>query len=251
MIPPASEPLRQRREAGQIVQAALQLYTQNFPVFFLIAALVVPLGIASGIFQTIDNEVAKSLIVGGISLVQIVVDVLAASAIIVALDDIDSARTPEFGHSYDLAFSKFGAISLALLRVAFHVVLLFITIIGIPWAIQRVVRWAFVQQTIMLEDATPKESLSRSADIVLGSWWRTLGIWLFISLFSAVPVAIAQLAFLLAPVAVSSTASAILSALALPFVVIATTMLYFDLKLRKEGAAALPQPPVQPEEEIV
>ena len=129
-------------------------------------------------------------------------------------------------------------------------VLFFITIIGIPWAIQRLVRWLFVQQTIMLENATPEEALSRSASVVIGSWWRTAGIWLLISLLGGIPVVITRLTLVFAPIAVSSTASAIGDALALPFVVIATTMLYFDLKSRKEVATTPQTPPGQPEEEI-
>jgi hypothetical protein len=244
------EPLRQRRDLGQIIDAAFRLYRQNFAVLFTIAMLVIPLGIASGIFQTIGNETAATAVIGLLTLCQAGVNLLAAAAIIVALDEIDAGQTPEFGRSYDVAFARFGALLMGVLRMAFHVVLFTITIIGIPWAIQRVIRWLFIEQTIMLEGAGPKESLSQSADVVLGSWWRTAGIWLVISILAAIPVALVRVGLFFAPVAVSSTAAAAFDALVLPFVVIAMTMLYFDLKLRKDGAAALPQPPVQPEKEI-
>ena len=39
--------LRQRRDLGEIIQAALHLYQRNFGALFVIAAVVVPLGIAS------------------------------------------------------------------------------------------------------------------------------------------------------------------------------------------------------------
>ena len=235
-------PLRQRRDLGQIVDAAFRLYRQNFAVFFTIAMLVIPLGIASGIFQTIGNQTVAAGVLGLLALCQAGVNLLAAAAIIVALDDIDAGRTPEFGHSYDVAFARFGTLLMGVLRVVVHVVLLALTVIGIPWAIQRIVRWVFVQQAIMLEGASPRESLSRSADVVLGSWWRTAGCWLLLSILAAIPVALVRVGLLFAPVAVSSTATAAFDALVLPFIVIAMTMLYFDLKSRREV-----QKPVAPE----
>lgn len=236
------EPLRQRRDLGQIVDAAFRVYRQNFAVFFAIAMLVIPLGIASGIFQTIANQTVAAGVLGLLALCQAGVNLLAAAAIIVALDDIDAGQTPEFGRSYDVAFVRFGALLMGVLRVVFHVVLFTITVIGIPWAIQRIVRWVFVQQAIMLEGASPQESLSRSADVVLGSWWRTAGIWLVLSILAAIPVALVRVGLFFAPPAVSSTAAAAFDALVLPFIVIAMTMLYFDLKSRREV-----QEPVAPE----
>lgn len=228
------EPLRQRRDLGQIIDAAFRLYRHNFVVFFTIAMLVIPLGIASGIFQTIGNQSVATAVIGLLALCQAGVNLLAAAAIIVALDDIDAGRTPEFGRSYDVAFARFGTLLMGVLRVVFHVVLFTITVIGIPWAILRVVRWVFVQQAIMLEGASPQESLSRSADVVLGSWWRTAGSWLVLSILAAIPVALVRVGLFFAPVALSSTAAAAFDALVLPFIVIAMTMLYFDLKSRKE-----------------
>jgi hypothetical protein len=236
------EPLRQRRDLGQIAEAAFRLYTQNFSAFFVIAMLVIPLGIASGVFQDIANETVAAAVVGLLALCQAAVNLLAAAAIIVALDDIDAGRPAEFGRSYDVAFARFGTLLMAVLRVAFHVILFTITVIGIPWAIQRMVRWVFVQQAIMLEGATPQESLSRSADVVIGSWWRTAGIWLLLSIAAAMPVALVRLSLFFAPVAVSSTATAIFDALVLPFIVISMTMLYFDLKVRREDGIATEAP---------
>ncbi len=236
--------LRQQRDLGQIIDTSIKLYSQNFSVLFSIAALVIPLGIAAGIFQTISDEVAGSIITSLISLGQAAVNLLAGSAIIVAINDKDEGRSAEFGRSYDAAFGRIGTLVMALLRAAFHVVLFAITIVGIPWAIQRAVRWVFIQQTVMIEGATWDQALGKSADVVIGSWWRTLGIWLLITLLAAVPVGIAQATFVLAPVLVSSIAGALLEALVLPFVAIGTTLLYFDLKIRKDADVAV-QPPVQ------
>jgi hypothetical protein len=227
-------PLRQRRELNEIIQTALNLYGQNFSLFFRIAAVVIPLGIASGIFQTIANQTAAVTIVGVIAVGQLAVNLLSSAAIIAALDDIGAGRVPDFSRAYDVAFSRFWSLVGGVLRVLFHVLLFMITIVGIPWAIQRFVRWLFVEQVIILEGATAKEALSRSADVVIGSWWRTFGIWLLVSILAGLLVGIVAAVVALAPVAIASTVNAVMDALALPFVVIATTLLYFDLQARKE-----------------
>jgi len=229
--------LRQQRDLGQIFDAALTIYRQNFSVLFSIAALVIPLGIAGGIFQTISDDVANQAITSVIGLCQVGVNILAGSAVIVAINDADQGRTPEFGRSYDIAFSRFGTLIMAFLRVAFHVILFFITIVGIPWAIQRAIRWAFTQQTIMLENANWEDALGRSADVVIGSWWRTFGILLLIGIVAGVPVGIVTGVLVFAPVLVSSTVSATVQALISPLASIAATLLYFDLKVRKQDAA--------------
>jgi hypothetical protein len=228
--------LRQRRELSQIMQTALNVYGQNFSVLFRIACVVIPLGIAAGIFQTsIDNDAVAVSVVAVIGLGQIAVNLLASAAIISAIVDIEGGRAPDFARAYDAAFARFWTLVLAVLRATFHVLLFAITIVGLPWAVQRAVRWVFVEQAVMLGGLAPKESLSHSAETVIGSWWRTLGVWLLISVTAFVPALIVGAAFALAPVAVSSTATAVIDALALPFLVLALTLLYFDLRARKES----------------
>jgi len=232
-------PLRQRRELGQIVETAFALYTRNFSVLVRIAAVVVPLGVAMGIFQTsITNDAVALGVVGVIGVCQVGVNLLASAALLSAFADIEAGRPPDFARAYDAAFERFWVLLAAVLRVTFHLLLLVLTIVGIPWAVQRAVRWVFVAQAVVLDGAPAKDSLSRSAEAVAGSWWRTLGIWLLVSIAAALPVALVSGAFALAPVAVASTVNAAVDALALPFVVLALTLLYFDLQARKETPVA-------------
>ncbi len=232
-------PLRQRRDVGQIIQTALNVYGQHFGPLFSISAVVIPLGIAVGIFQTtVKNEAVGIPLVGALAVAQGAVNLVASAALITSLDDIAEGRAPDFSRAFDLATERFWTLVGALLRVTFHVLLFFITIVGIPWAIQRLVRWLFVQQAVMLDGTSSRAALSYSADAVIGNWWRTLGIWLFISVLAGVPAGLIAAIFSLAPIAVSSTATAFIDALLLPFVVIGTTLLYFDLQSRKEPVAA-------------
>lgn len=232
-------PLRQRRDVGQIIQTALNVYGQHLGPLFSIAAVVIPLGIAVGIFQTnVKNPAVAIPLVSVLAVLQGAVNLVASAAVIAAIDDIANGKTPDFSRSFDLATERFWTLLGAVLRVMFHVVLFVITIVGIPWGIQRLVRWLFVQQAVMLDGAKAKDALDRSAEAVIGSWWRTLGIWLFISILAGIPAGLIAAIFSLAPIAVSSTATAFIDALLLPFVVIGTTLLYFDLQARKEPVAA-------------
>ena len=231
--------LRQRRDLGEIIQAALHLYLQNFWPLFGIAAVVVPLGIASGVLQTaIDDSLGVALIVVGLTLLQAAVNLLVAAALIAALGDLGGGRPADFSHAYDVAFERFWTLLGAVLRVAAIVLLLFITLLGIPWAIQRAIRWLFVEQAVILDGTSARAALSYSADAVIGSWWRTFGIALVIGLIGTVPASIIAGVFALAPVLISATVSTIVNAMLLPFVITTMTLLYRDLQVRKEEAVA-------------
>jgi hypothetical protein len=229
--------LRQQRDLGELIEAAGTLYFRNFGALLVIASVIIPLGIAGAIFQvSIEDEVAATAVVAAINLVQIVVNLLVAAAVIAALLEIDAGRSADFSKAYDVAFARIGTLIGASLRVAFHVLLLAITIVGIPWAIQRLIRWLFVEQAIIVDGSDWGQALSTSADAVVGRWWRTLGLWLVLSIVAFVPAALISTFFLLTPPVIYGTVTAVVNALVLPFFVTGLTMLYFDLKERKASA---------------
>jgi hypothetical protein len=228
--------LRQQRDLSQMIEGAAGLYLQNFWPLFSIAAVVIPLGIAVSVLEaTIDNAIALAVVVVTLALAQGAVNLLASAALITALFDIDSGKPAEFSHAYDVAFERFWTLVGAVLRAAFHILLFAVTIIGIPWAIQRSVRWMFLEQAVILDQTSARAALAYSADAVIGSWWRTFGISIVLSIIVAVPSTIISLLLLLAPVVVSATANAAVNAVLLPFAVTAMTLLYLDLKTRKES----------------
>ncbi len=228
--------LRQQRDLGEIIQAAITIYMQNLWPLFTIAAIVIPINVASAIFQeTLDDPATAELVWLTLMLLQFAVILLASVALIFSLSEIDAGRPADFSSAYDVAFQRFGRLAGAYLRVMLHVLLFAITIIGIPWAIQRLIRWYFVQQAVILDDTSAKAALSYSADAVAGRWWRTLGILLLILFITAMPTISTYGIIILAPVVASSIANATVSAAALPFGVTAMTLLYLDLKARQES----------------
>ena len=126
--------------------------------------------------------------------------------------------------------------------------------VGIPAAIYFAIKWLFAPQAVMLEKRGPFNALSRSGDLVKRSWWRVFGIrfivyvaiqiggWLVVGLVLAIPTLIYSL---LTPelsmpwggapeTTLLVLQTSIAAALLIPFAVIADTLLYLDLRVRKE-----------------
>lgn len=118
-------------------------------------------------------------------------------------------------------------------------------IISIPFVILVAVRWAFRYQVLYLEHAGVGGSLTRSSSLVKDYWWRVFAILLLMLIVIPFVLGIivnlmASLLSLLAPagllrVAISGVLSSLASSLVLPFKAIACTMLYLDMRVRKES----------------
>ena len=65
------------------------------------------------------------------------------------------------------------------------VVVLAVTIVGIPFALYFAVRWGFFVETLLLEGVSARDALRRSSELVTGMWWRMCGMLLAVCLLSA------------------------------------------------------------------
>jgi hypothetical protein len=106
------------------------------------------------------------------------------------------------------------------------------------------VRWSLSVAAMMAEDIGPIASMSRSWSLVRGQWWRTFGIILIVLIMrSIIGAALGFLFGIIAGVAttgdvqlaVVAVGSTLLGAIISPLVTIAIVLLYFDLRVRKEG----------------
>ena len=145
---------------------------------------------------------------------------------------------------------------------------LFITIIGIPFAIYFSFRWGLYSLPVLFEGTTARNALRRSTELVKGTWWRVFGIMLAVSLISFMIFFIleASSGFFLSWMGVTEAeeptglldtlrqlfiptpseigwfsytirrlVSLSISALTMPISIIGSTLLYFDLRIRKEA----------------
>jgi hypothetical protein len=89
-------------------------------------------------------------------------------------------------------------------------------------------------QVILNEDEGPIRALSRSRQIVRGQWWRTFGIILAIALLGLLPGFV--IGWITVPIGaewVSALGVALGGAITAPFIALAQTLLYADLRARK------------------
>jgi hypothetical protein len=126
------------------------------------------------------------------------------------------------------------------------------------------VNWVVVMPVMFIENIGLGAAMGRSWRLVEGRWWRTfLILFLMFIVFYAVRIALSAfialgqtlLQIVVSPVIVlwiSGATSVIVDSLVNPIVQIAIVLIYFDLRVRREGldlfqlAQALPPPPPPP-----
>jgi hypothetical protein len=234
--------LRGRKDLGEIVRSAWRTYFANFGPLFSIALITAPVQMLSGVALSRTSDAAtQQLITSAFAIPQAIVTIVATAALIHAVNEIAEGRKPEFGASVDAALSRFFTVLTTNLLAG---VLALLSVIFAPYF---VVRWTFSAQAVMIEGKRNWAALDASSSIVKGNWWRTFGIMLVIVLIAVGPSIIAGPAGLLPPLA-AATIVGLVIALTIPFLVTGQTLLYYDLKARKEPDAGTDGvPPAEPD----
>ena len=151
--------------------------------------------------------------------------------------------------AYEVAWQKLRPLGGTGFLVAFALMGMALTIIGIPLAIYFAVRWAFAVPAAMLETTGPRDSMSHSTKLVRGDWLRVaavLGllslIWAFAgSLLSGAVSLILGLGLgaVINDQAIVNQVVGVVGGLAwvvvTPLMLIGLTLVYWDLRVRKEG----------------
>jgi Vacuolar protein sorting-associated protein 62 len=252
-----SAPLRleRRRPWGAITNASRRMYIRHLRLFLAVGLLFLPLGALitglqyvlfrlSGLNGLVDSAGSTNAVVAFLAFALGLVLTVFGLAILnaataVAMVDIDAGRNSGALAAYKKILPKVGPIVGVGLIVAVVIALLGSTFIGVLLAIWLIVRWAFFAQVIVLEDVSPVGALHRSARLVRGDWWRVASMLLFVT----------SIALLLGPLIgtlllfVTSASfdfvnliSSVVYAVVLPFAAIASTYLYFDLRVAKRQA---------------
>jgi hypothetical protein len=107
------------------------------------------------------------------------------------------------------------------------IILLFFCIMAYLWII-----WIFSGHAVLLEKRGPIEALSRSYSLITGHWWRVFGISLLVALIFGL---LAIILSLILTLIFREVGSVIVQVLVAPVSAIITTLLYFDIRIRKEG----------------
>ena len=135
--------------------------------------------------------------------------------------------------------------SLLLITLLYGLGIVFATLLFILPGVWLYVAWAFAMPALLVEGMRGRKALGRSYGLVKGRWWRTFGVILVGFILAGIVSTVVQGAFLIgivvgadndALVLVFSALAGIVGlAISTPFQAALLTVLYFDLRVRKEG----------------
>ncbi|HEX5163759.1 MAG TPA: hypothetical protein VFV93_00065 [Thermomicrobiales bacterium] len=246
--------------AGDIVDEAIGLYRRNFRLFLSIGAVaLVPAGVIQLILALLADEAGPSLLTISSALWWVLSVVVAGVAYILVFATMAIAaserwleRPMSVSDAYRRMFNRIGALASLVLIYALTIAILTATIIGFPVAIYLAVAWLLSIQILLVEGSGLRNALARSRRLVAGHWWRVIGIVVLlaiiqgiISAFFTLPATIFGFGSLfsdptgtdasplvVALDAIGSTAGQIVAG---PIAYCAYILLYYDLRVRKEG----------------
>ena len=194
--PPDPHPLRRRRQGGQIFRATRRVYVKNLPTFVAAGANFVPVYLVAAGIQWVIFHLSSAaplvaldgrhgavtallaVLIGGVG--GLFASVITTAAVAVILDEIDAGRRILAFDAYRRVLRRLRPLAQGMGTELVMVILLTITVVGIPLAIHRFVRWSLFAQASMLDDLSGIEALHRSSELVRGSgggrsasrrWW--------------------------------------------------------------------------------
>ena len=135
--------------------------------------------------------------------------------------------------------------SLLLLTLLYALGLMLAFVLLILPGIWLYVAWAFATPALLVEGLRGRKALGRSFQLVKGRWWRTFGVLLVGFILAAIVSTVVQAVFLIGIVVgedndalvlvLSAIAGTVGLAVTTPFQAALLTVVYFDLRVRKEG----------------
>ena len=247
--PPDPHPLRQPRQGGQIFRATTRVYLQNLPTFAAAGAIFVPVYLVAATIQwaifhlssvapliALDGRHGAvtaflAVLIGGIG--GLFASVIATATVAVILNEIDAGRWILAGQAYRRVLRRLRPLTRGMLTELGIVLLLTITVVGIPLAIHRFVRWSLFAEACMLGDLSATESLRRSSQLVGGRWWRTFGFTALVDVLAILSGPLFGVGLLLLTdhsLNFINLAAALVYTFTVPYAAIQLTLYYFDLE---------------------
>ncbi len=255
---------------GDMFDEAIKLYRQNFRTFIAIAAVLqIPLVVfgllqlailgpaslsdilVTGRIQAQTGLTGFWLISNGVlQILNLLAFLVIQAALASAISERYMGRQVNWRNAYQVAWRCFWRVLWSTFLATVAMILLSVTVIGIPFAILFGIRWTLITQTIVLEGQGVRSSLSRSSKLVKGTWWRVLGVLMVAGIaqymVAGIPSGIiggilgvmGAMAFpglLLVFTIVAGAIGSGIQILATPLLPTIVTLLYYDLRIRKEG----------------
>ena len=238
---------------GGILGESWRLYTKFFTRFFLVALIV--FGIVNllnaGLGAALGSGTGIALLLALITtVVSIVGTFWLQGTLVFAVDDvrdgrIDSSIQELFDRVKPYLVTLIGAGILAGLGIALGFVLLIVPgLILLTW-------WCLITPVIVLEGKAVGESFSRSRELVRGHGWTVFGIVIISAILIGIASGVIQGIFsFLPPFWRYWIGGSIANSIADPFLAVALTLTYFELRDSPAAEAPPPQPAPEPEPQV-
>jgi hypothetical protein len=246
----SQEPLERPRDAGALLKHALERYRGNFLAFLAIAAaIVVPAElIVSGVgLQQLtsgyDASPPREELIVPVLVSYLVTTPIITATCIHSLRSLQDGRGARPGKALSAGLEIFAPIFLAVALAAIGIVV-GLALLILP-GIYLAVRLFFVPQAVVVDGQLGPAALRRSWELVEGMWWRTFGIVVLVNLVATLPAFVVQAPVSALAKSADSQAVALLGQIAVetvvaPFVAIAATLLFYDLRARGASAPSAP-----------
>ncbi len=234
---------------GEVIDGSVRIYLHNFGTFFLIYLLPV---IVAEIYVLSSTDPAGTVTFHGVAsnIVKFAAVMFASAAITVAVSDACLGQKPGVARSYRRLFDVIGKFLLTylLLMVLFIVAFALLVVPGLI----AIALFLFATIVVILERRQGMEALKRSMALGKGYYWRNMGILLLtvimvfvgqVILFFVAGSLIYMFDDVDRPGFFAQLLVALISNALGPIPLIATVLLYYDVRVRKENydTAALAQ----------
>ena len=221
---------------GDILNTTFNLYRDNFTLFAgICAVIIVPQAILVALLA-ISHSVIFAILA---ALISLAVPFLLTGALAQAVSARYLGRPMTVSQAYEALGT--GTI-LTLVGVAFlsAILILIGLILFIIPGIYIAVRFVVASQAAVLERQGVTDSLRRSWNLVEGNWWRVFGIVIVVAILVGVLEQIVSriLGAIAGDVLGVGLSTLVVGVFIQPIQAIALTLLYYDLRIRKEGGTA-------------
>ena len=242
------------RNIGDILGDSFRIYGRNFWDLLAISAIVLgvlgvigiiaDLGSLSLIMTWWEIEALAGWIIAGLIILvvaNILGGILVVGALIHAVSEQYLRQRISIGQAYSFAWRRLwdmlgagilaslaigGIIAVSVVVAAFSWVGWILLVVGSCASIYLMICWIFALPAALLEGLGPIAALSRSWGLVKKNWWRVLGITFVVALISGAISAILGM--------IPVVGTLLGTILVTPIYTIAGTLLYYDLRVRKE-----------------
>lgn len=239
--------LTRRRDVGELIGAAWEIYRGNLAVVLTIAAAVVlTVDLILGIGLNQIGSRYQSNPGTPVSTIQVVAEAFVVTPLLntaytALLLDMSGGRAADTRRALTRAFEVFGPALWTVLLFALGVAAgLFLLVLP---GLYLSIRWYFGTQSVVADGLSGVAALERSGELVRGNWWRVIVTILVINAVVVIPGLLVGLGADRAAKAadaqgVSFAISTAYQLLTVPFVAIAATLLFFDLRAARGVATA-------------